>query len=71
MVAKDKPVSRLVTIGAYVMMLGGLMLASSYVADPPAAIIDVGWLLFLGGAVLVGIGGGFRLALSALWQLFP
>jgi len=52
-------------------MLGGVLLALTYVASLPGAVVAIGFVLFLAGIVLVAIGAGFKTAWSAFWSLFP
>lgn len=67
----ERPRNRLTTVGMYVAMAGGMLLAVTYVASPPDVVPVVGWLLFVGGLVLIGLGGGLKSLWRALWALFP
>jgi hypothetical protein len=62
---------RLALLGFYGMMVGGLLAASGYVVSTPVGVDVAGAVLFLGGAVLIGIRSGLRNAWSAIWRLFP
>lgn len=51
--------------------LGGVLLASTFVASPPAAVPAVGAGLFVLGLVLVGLGGGLKTVWGVAKALFP
>ena len=62
---------RLMMVGAIVSVAGGLVLASSFVASPPGAVLALGLVLFVGGVVAIGFAGGWREAWGALKALLP
>lgn len=59
---------RRVALAFWVTIVGGLLLASSYVADVPNALAVLGAALFVGGAILVAVAttAGAR-ATGRLW----
>lgn len=62
---------RIMLVGAAVTGLGGLLLASGFVASPPVAVGFLGVVMFVGGLAVIGVAGGWREAWDALKAFFP
>ena len=57
--------------GLALMMLGGILLAATFVAEVPGGVALAGWLAFAIGLLLVLLGAGLRTAIGAVLRLFP